>query len=76
MKALYPARMMAEQAAEYLGFRRHDIPVLVRAKLLKPLGKPSQQCVKYFAGIEIIAKGQDVLWLHKATEAVYRHWRG
>jgi hypothetical protein len=75
MKALYPARLTAEQVAESLGFQPHDIPVLVRAKLLKPLGKPSQQCTKYFAAAEIIAKGQDIVWLHKATETVYRRWR-
>jgi hypothetical protein len=33
-----PARVMAEEAAWLLGFAPHDIPVLVMAGLLKPLG--------------------------------------
>jgi hypothetical protein len=31
----------------------HDIPVLVKSKMLKPLGNPPQQAVKYFAAAEI-----------------------
>src|SRR5690242_12830171 len=48
-----PARLTAEQAAILLGFAAHEIPMLVTAKLLKPLGKPSQSAVKYFATVDI-----------------------
>jgi hypothetical protein len=36
----FPARLSAEEAAWYPGFSPHQIPVLVSAGLLKPLGQP------------------------------------
>ena len=74
MKAL-PARLTAELVAEILGFKAHDVPILVRLGLLVPLGKPRQQSVKYFAQVDIEGKAKDVKWLAKATDAIYRHWR-
>ena len=74
MKPL-PARLTKEQVAELLGCKPHDVPVLVRFGLLKPLGKPTQQCVKYFAAVDIDAKSQDVKWLGRATDALYQNWR-
>jgi hypothetical protein len=44
-------RLNAEQAAFLLGFQSHDIPVLARAKLLEPLGKPVPNAPKYFAAV-------------------------
>ncbi len=35
-----PARLTAEQAAWVLNCQPYDIPVLVAARLLKPLGNP------------------------------------
>jgi hypothetical protein len=37
-----PARLTAEQAAWLLNCQVHDIPALVAAKLIKPLGNPPQ----------------------------------
>ncbi|HMO64915.1 MAG TPA: hypothetical protein PKE47_06790, partial [Verrucomicrobiota bacterium] len=34
-----PARLNAAQAAALLGFQEHDLPLLVRADLLKPLNR-------------------------------------
>jgi hypothetical protein len=34
-----------------MGFTPHDIPTLVRAGLLKPLGRPTPNAVKYFAAL-------------------------
>lgn len=70
-----PARLTAEQAATELGFAAHDIPVLVATKLLRPLGKPTRNSVKYFAAIEIQEKGRDKDWLGRATAAVQAYWR-
>jgi hypothetical protein len=71
-----PGRLNAEQTAAILGFTPHDIPVLVRAKLLKPLGNPSHNSVKYFASVDIDDCARDTEWLSKATKAAYAHWAG
>jgi hypothetical protein len=63
-----------EQTAAILGFQAHAIPLLVAAKLLRPLGKPSRQSVKYFAACEVEKLSHDFLWLSKATTAVYSYW--
>ena len=36
---ILPARLGATQAAWYLGFEPHEIPILIAGNLLKPLGK-------------------------------------
>jgi hypothetical protein len=71
-----PGRLDAEQTAALLGFRvEPDIQVLMRAKLLKPLGAPAQNGVKYFASAQVIQLAGDAEWLHRATAAVQRFWR-
>lgn len=69
-----PARLDAEQAANFLGFQEHDIPVLVRRKLLDPLGEPMANAKKYFALIDILEKAENRAWLAKATRTCYQHW--
>jgi hypothetical protein len=69
-----PARLLSEQAAQVLGFSVHDLPVLVKARLLKPLGNPAQQATKYFAAKDIEDHATDTAWLHRATKAIYDHW--
>jgi hypothetical protein len=71
-----PARLTAQGAALMLGFAEHDIPILVRANLLNPLGKPHSNAVKYFATIELESLANDLNWLARATRAVYAHWQG
>jgi hypothetical protein len=66
-----PGRLTTEQVAPVLGFMPHDIPVLAKAKLLKPLGNPPQNAVKYFASAEIEKCTRDEAWLSKATRAIY-----
>ena len=67
-----PARLLAEEAAVILGFKAHDIPVLVKAGLLKPLAAGPRNCVKYFPKIVIEERCNDVGWLDKASKAVLR----
>lgn len=69
------ARLKAEEVAEVLGFNDHDIPVLIAAKLLRPLGKPQQSCTKYFALCQIEELAQDASWLNKATQVLYEYWQ-
>lgn len=71
-----PARLNVDQTAEFLGFMEHDIPVLVRAKLLKPLGEPAANAHKFFSTAELQHLTEDRSWLDKATKAVSRYWQG
>ena len=70
-----PARLTAEQVSWILNFQAHDVPVLVLAKLLKPLGSPLANSVTYFATIDILDFAKDKAWLSRATNAVSQHWK-
>jgi hypothetical protein len=70
-----PARLTSEQAAWVLNCQAHDVAVLVAAKLLKPLGSPAPNSVKYFATMEILELAKDRIWLSKLANAVSQHWR-
>ena len=54
-----PARLTAEQAAWVLNCQPHDIPVLVAAKLLKPLGNPPANGIKFFATADLLEAVKD-----------------
>ena len=51
------------------------MPVLVVARLLKPLGNPQPNSVKYFATVEVLEYVKDRAWLAKVTNAVSQHWK-
>ena len=70
-----PARLNARQAAWRLGCQEHDIPILVAAGLLKPLGTPPANGVKYFATSSLDVLHQDTKWLARASDAIHRHWK-
>jgi hypothetical protein len=70
-----PARLTAEEAAWFLGFAPHDIPILVAAGLLKPLGQPVSNASKYFATTILCEVKQDANWLSRATKEIAQHWR-
>lgn len=71
-----PARLTAEQAAWVLNCQPHDIPVLVSARLIKPLGNPQANAVKFFATADLLEIVKDRAWLVKMTNAISNHWRG
>jgi len=70
-----PARLTAEQAAWVLNCQPYDVPVLVAARLLKPLGNPQPNGVKYFASVEVLELAKDRAWLARMTNAVNQHWQ-
>ena len=70
-----PARLTAEQTAWVLNCQPHDIPTLVAAKLVKPLGNPAPNSVKFFAASELLEQVQDRTWLAKVTNALNQHWQ-
>jgi hypothetical protein len=69
-----PGRLTVPQAAVLLGFSEHDIPILIRKGLLKPLGNPVPNAVKYFAKTEVEEHAANPNWLSDATKTVSRHW--
>ena len=73
-KAL-PARLDAAATAKLLGFAEHDIPILMAAHKLTPLGDPAPNAPKWFAAVELIHLAGDSDWLHKATKEVSKYWR-
>jgi hypothetical protein len=67
-----PARLNVAQTAAILGFTPYDIPKLVSAEKLQPLGNGARNCVKYFAAVEIEKLSRDMKWLDQATAAISR----
>ena len=70
-----PARLNVEQTAWLLNCQPHDVPVLVAARLLKPLGNPPPNAVKFFGSAEVLELTRERTWLAKITNAVNQHWR-
>jgi hypothetical protein len=70
-----PARLTAEQTAWVLNCQPADVPILVGARLLKPLGNPPPSSVKYFAASALLEQVEDRTWLAKVTNALNQHWQ-
>ena len=72
---ILPARVNAVEAGWLLGFPTHHIPPLTSSGLLRALGRPSHNSVRYFSTAEIIKLSKDRDWLAKATDAVANFWK-
>ncbi|MBL9137134.1 MAG: hypothetical protein JNK85_14775 [Verrucomicrobiales bacterium] len=70
-----PARLNPEETARFLGCAAHDVPVLVKAGLLQPLGDPPANAVKYFATSRLMGLWNDENWLAQVSDALVRHWQ-
>jgi hypothetical protein len=70
-----PARLTAEQAAWVLNCQVHDVPILVASRLLKPLGNPPANGIKFFATIDLLEFAKDRTWLAKMTHTISQHWQ-
>ena len=70
-----PARLTAEQAAWVLNCQSHDIPALVSSRLLKPLGNPPPNGIKFFATEDLLELIKGRAWLIKMTIAINQHWQ-
>jgi hypothetical protein len=70
-----PARLTVEQAAWALNCQPHDIPILVAARLLRPLGNPPANGSKYFSTVELLELAKDRSWLAKITNTMSQHWQ-
>ena len=70
-----PLRLNAEQAGWVLNCQVHDIPALISARLLKPLGNPAQNGTKYFSTADVLETAKDRAWLVKMSNAISQHWQ-
>ena len=52
----------------------HDVPILVASRLLKPLGNPPPNGIKFFATADILELLKDRSWLTKVTNTINHHW--
>jgi hypothetical protein len=71
-----PARLTAEQAAWVLNCQPHDVPILVSSRLLRPLGNPPANGIKFFATADVLEAAKDRSWLAKMTNTISQYWRG
>jgi hypothetical protein len=62
-----PVRLNAEQPAWVLNCQPNDAPILVGARLLKPLGNPQPNSVKFFTTVEVLEQAKDRAWLARVT---------
>jgi hypothetical protein len=69
-----PARLTAEQAAWVINCQPHDLPALVSAKLIKPLGNPPANGIKFFATADLLEASKDRNWLVRVSATIYQHW--
>lgn len=70
-----PGRLTAEQAAWFLGFSAHEIPILIAKGLLKPLGHPAHNGQKFFLAKILEELRRDEKWFGKACDAIVDYWR-
>lgn len=70
-----PARLDTQETAWFLGFAAHDVPILVKTGLLKPLGHPPPNGVKYFSTATLLRLRDDSHWLSRATDALVKAWK-
>jgi hypothetical protein len=58
-----------------LNCQAHDIPALISARLLKPLGNPAQNGAKYFATADVLETAKNRSWLIKVTNPISQRWQ-
>jgi hypothetical protein len=75
MHPLLPQMYILTLRAWVINCQPADVPILVAAKLLKPLGNPPPSSVKYFAALELVEQMKDRTWLAKITNALNQHWQ-
>jgi hypothetical protein len=69
----WPACLGVEELSKLFGWPLYFFPLLLRARHLKPLGKPAQNGRKWFARVEIERLSCDMAWLDKAIRIVETH---
>src|SRR5438552_3721013 len=72
-----PLRLNGGQAAALMGVQEHDIPVLVKAKIIRPCGGNSvaPNAPKYFSSSVLLDLMSHPDSADRITSAISRHWR-
>jgi len=70
-----PGRLTVQESAWLLGFKPHDIPVLVRHRLLQPLGAPAKNGEKHFPAAQLERLSMDFGWMDLATATLSDYWK-
>ena len=70
-----PARLSIQQTSALLGVADHDIPILVRKGILKPLGAPAPNAPKYFSAVSVEELCRIDEAMHKVSKALTAHWK-
>ena len=70
-----PGRLDMADTAKLLGFSNSDIPILIAAGKLTPLGDPAPNSPKWFGAVQVIGLAADQQWLHRATKEIAKYWR-
>ena len=55
--------------------QKHFVRAMVAGRLLKPLGNPPANSVKFFAALALLELVKDKAWLAKVTNALNQHWQ-
>ena len=58
-----------------LNCQPRDIPALISARLLKPLGNLAANAVKFFATADVLENAKDRACLVKMTTVISQHWQ-
>lgn len=69
------ARINVEDVAMILNVPVGGIRVLIKHRLLEPLGSPRANSVRWFARVTIMRLAQDEKFLHKMTLCLERYYR-
>lgn len=72
--ARLPGILESDEAAVLLGVPPHTIPILIAAKHLKPLGKPSEKASKKFSSDYINELIHDQKWQDHAVRIIELYW--
>lgn len=69
-----PGRYCAWQFAAFAGCETHHVPIIIAARLIKPLGNPPVNAPKFFSREEVLRLTSDERWLAKMSDALVSHW--
>jgi hypothetical protein len=69
-----PGILESDEAASLLGVASHAVPILIAARHLKPLGKPSEKASKKFSSDYIEELSHNQKWQDQAMRLLEAHW--